>query len=426
MPAVTPEVMTLNRRTQYGLESTAGVDVACSKYFSAMDVNLGIQLTINKKRAMGRRFPRLVTISNEMTGWDYSGKPTFDEMNYIWAGLWGAVSPTPQGAAGKKYTYVPALTGPQSPQPYSFQQGDGTTRSQKVNFAIFTDYTLKITNTDNDINGSGIAHPIQDNAVMTSNPTTVAVQAISKPMWAFFSDTASKDCGTTMAITPLDIEFSYGGAYGPLYAINRSGQYKNVVDLEPTAHFAVLFEADSEGMGFLPGARLGHLLYQRLNAVGAMIENSYLLKLGGATGGTFDLTFNGQTAAGNAYNVSAATLQTAFLALSSVGAGNATIVAAGSDYLITFTGSLADTTLAPTVNGASLTGRTAVCEMVPTAYLAQIDACTVVTAIQKYADKDGVFAIGYNFDFFEDPNWTLGSANGTAAVCTMINTMASL
>ncbi len=425
MPAVTAERITINQKTQFGLESTAGTDVACSKVFEAVDVNMGVQIDINKKRAMGRRFPRLVTVGNEMMGLKYSGKPTFDEMLYLWANTLGNVSPTAQGAAGKLYTLVAALTGPQSPQPFSLQQGD-TVRAHKVNFGVFTDHTLHISKTDNDISGSGFSHPIQDSAVLTSSPTVVAAQAISKPMWAFFNDSTSPNCGSTMAVTPLDIELGYGGAYGPLYAINRSGQFKNIVDLEPQTHFAVLFEADSEGMGYLPGVRLGSKQYQRLNAVGAMIENSYLIDVGGATGGTFTLTFNGNTTAAQAFNVAAATLQTQFTGLGSVGGGNATIAAAGSNYILTFTGTLANTTIVPTMNGTSLTGRTRLAALIPTAYLFQVDACTVCTAVKEFSDSDGVYAVGYNFEFFEDPAWTLGSASGTAAVVSFMNTLASL
>ncbi len=80
----------------------------------------------------------------------------------------------------------------------------------------------------------------------------------------------------------------------------------------------------------------------------------------GNTGGTFTLTFNGQTTAGIAYNATGATVQTAFLLLSSVGAGNATVTgSAGGPYTVTFTGSLANTSLALTGSGAALTGGSA-------------------------------------------------------------------
>ncbi|MDB5059467.1 MAG: hypothetical protein JWO59_2939, partial [Chloroflexi bacterium] len=67
--------------------------------------------------------------------------------------------------------------------------------------------------------------------------------------------------------------------------------------------------------------------------------------LGGATGGTFDLSVTNagttQTATGIAFNASAATVKSALEALSNVHAGNVTVTGAGttaSPYSITFTG----------------------------------------------------------------------------------------
>jgi hypothetical protein len=60
------------------------------------------------------------------------------------------------------------------------------------------------------------------------------------------------------------------------------------------------------------------------------------------TGGTFTLTFNGQTTPAQPYNVAAATLQTALQALTSIGVGNCTVIGSpGQLYAVTFMGALA-------------------------------------------------------------------------------------
>jgi hypothetical protein len=81
---------------------------------------------------------------------------------------------------------------------------------------------------------------------------------------------------------------------------------------------------------------------------------------GGATGGTFPLTFNGQTAAGIAWNAAASAVQTALAALSTVGAGNVAVTgSAGGPYTVTFQGALAGTNVPQmTTSAASLTGGT--------------------------------------------------------------------
>jgi hypothetical protein len=78
---------------------------------------------------------------------------------------------------------------------------------------------------------------------------------------------------------------------------------------------------------------------------------------GAPTGGTFTLTVGGQTTSAIAYNAAASAVQTALVALSTVGTGNATVTgSAGGPYTITFATGLGDITL--TASGAGLTGGT--------------------------------------------------------------------
>lgn len=79
---------------------------------------------------------------------------------------------------------------------------------------------------------------------------------------------------------------------------------------------------------------------------------------GSPTGGTFTLTFGGQTTSGIAYNAAASAVQSALQALSSIGSGNATVSGPnGGPWIVDFTGTLgyASQTLM-TANSSGLTG----------------------------------------------------------------------
>jgi hypothetical protein len=78
---------------------------------------------------------------------------------------------------------------------------------------------------------------------------------------------------------------------------------------------------------------------------------------GGPTGGTYTLTFAGQTTSGIAHNATAATVQTALAALSTIGAGNVVVTGdAGGPYRVEFVGALAYTNVAQMTATSSLTG----------------------------------------------------------------------
>jgi RHS repeat-associated protein len=81
---------------------------------------------------------------------------------------------------------------------------------------------------------------------------------------------------------------------------------------------------------------------------------------GSPTGGTFTLTFGGQTTAGIAYNASTSTVLSALAALSSVGSGNVVVTAAvNGGWQVRFAGSLAGSwQTRMTASGSGLTGGT--------------------------------------------------------------------
>ena len=75
--------------------------------------------------------------------------------------------------------------------------------------------------------------------------------------------------------------------------------------------------------------------------IGSSNEKQLITLANSPTGGTFTLTYSGQTTGNIAYNASAATVETALEALSNIGSGDATVT--GSDegpYTVEFTGAL--------------------------------------------------------------------------------------
>lgn len=83
---------------------------------------------------------------------------------------------------------------------------------------------------------------------------------------------------------------------------------------------------------------------------------------GTPTGGTFTLTFDGETTAAIAYNAAASAVQTALEGLSNVNSGDVSVTGGpgpGTPYVVSFTGQYLGTNVPQmTASGASLTGGT--------------------------------------------------------------------
>jgi trimeric autotransporter adhesin len=97
---------------------------------------------------------------------------------------------------------------------------------------------------------------------------------------------------------------------------------------------------------------------QLRQATAARNEQQRISLLGSPTGGTFTLTFSGNTTSAIAFDATSATLQSALQGLASIGSNNATVTGpAGGPWLVEFVGTRAAANQsAITGNGASLTG----------------------------------------------------------------------
>lgn len=111
--------------------------------------------------------------------------------------------------------------------------------------------------------------------------------------------------------------------------------------LKTPAQHALLYAFWLARKGRLVGFRFKDWTDYKVTTPTATFALSYVVTLGAQTSGTFTLTLGGQTTTALAYNATAATVQTAMQALSTVGTGNCTVTgSAGGPYTVTFVSSV--------------------------------------------------------------------------------------
>ena len=126
---------------------------------------------------------------------------------------------------------------------------------------------------------------------------------------------------------------------------------------------------------------------------------------GGPSGGTFTLTFNGQTTGNLNHNAAAATVQTALQGLSTIGSGNTAVSgSAGGPYTITFGGTLAGTPVSELTAAHALTGGTT----------PSVTVATTDEGVYGYAsvDNGGAYA---DIDPFSDAIYEAANHNATVS-----------
>lgn len=93
--------------------------------------------------------------------------------------------------------------------------------------------------------------------------------------------------------------------------------------------------------------------------VAAVNEVQKVAIQGNATGGTFTLTYAGQTTSSIAWDASTSTVASALIALSNIGVGDVTVSGTPGNWLVEFTNALAGTNVAQMTATSSLTGTSA-------------------------------------------------------------------
>lgn len=121
---------------------------------------------------------------------------------------------------------------------------------------------------------------------------------------------------------------------------------------------AELFELDGATGSVVRSFDMGDAVTQNSH-IGPWNEKQSITITGTPTGGTFTLTYSGQTTAGIAYNANAAAVQAALEALSNIAPGDVVVTGGpgpGTPWVVEFAGTLAMTNVALMTAVSSLTG----------------------------------------------------------------------
>ena len=140
-------------------------------------------------------------------------------------------------------------------------------------------------------------------------------------------------------------------------------------------------------------------MIQIVNSAGYKNQKQIVRLTGVPTGGTFTLTYSGQTTAGIAYNATAAAVQAALEALPNIANRDVTVVsdaAVGHPWTVYFGGALVSATTTPaelTASGVGLTGGTAPSVLISASVADQNCEITGNTITSNRATFGGVYAL---------------------------------
>lgn len=430
-----------SRIIQYAIESTAarGTPVAASKQAALLMYEISPQTETKSFGAHGRLHSQDVQLLHDWVNGTYAFKSpegeeavSYAELAYVLAGLVGApVITTPAGAQNaRQMVFDMPLVAPRNPVTKTVQVGDtGGVRTHQAAYVLETGLTLKADPTKVAGSGNLIAQAMTDPATLTPTPTRLPIvnSEIMGTDWSIYRDYTSAGLGSTKLSRCYEYGFDYTDVYAPHWTGDRAQGADFAVHVDNPGFksgLSLLLQADANGMTGLSDLRAQQLLYVRWEAIGALIDNLQVLTIaGGPTGGTFTLTYKGQTTAAIAYNATAAAVASALQLLSGIGANGCTVSgSSGGPWTVAFTGTLAQDTTLLTHTDSFTGGTSPSLGIVQTTYARR---CTIDAACRyrnKIDIKDGndVLEVQYDLELVEDPTW------GHAAMVTLVNTLTAL
>ncbi len=413
-----PERSSINQTIQFGLETTPGTNVAANKLIQCFAIVFGPMAEVSEFSATGRKYPSIAIENSEWVEGTLSGILDYNGIVYALAGVCGAPTISAHGASAtaKDWLFVPPLTGSVQPQTYTIEQGENNASgnaiyNHKVNYGLISEFGYKLDRKGGaTVSGKVLAQALQRAITMTSTPTAVAIQPSAGKHFNYYLDPTSAALGTTQLTKVLSVDFGFNNLYGMFFPLNRANLgWAAHVDLNPGCTIKVLMEADATGMTPLTYLQAGSTQFMRIAGQGFIIDNLQTVTIGGgATGGTFTLSYKGQTTALITYSVglTSATVNTAFQLLSTVSTNCTVTGSAGGPYIFTFSGALASDMSPVGVTNVALTGGTPTVTSVAQAYATfQHDMAVKVSKPSPFSDKDGVFAEEWDFTIVEDATW---------------------
>jgi hypothetical protein len=273
-----PERQTVSQVQQIGKETTPGTGVAATRRLGSISLAPGVAAEANMFRPQGAKFATVQALNREWTEGDVSGQPTYDEVIYPLAGVFGAPttsqlmdSATATGAY--QHVFSPKTDQADTPLTFTLEQGDAT-QAEKMAHLLFTGFSLDISRAEVSMGGSFFAQAIQKAITLTAGLSLpAALNPILPGHFSLYTAATAALLGTTQTqlLRVVSASPAVGDKYAPAWFVNAAnasfGAYVEPSD-GPSSDMGLTVEADAAGMVFLDRIRDGQTIFLRLEAKG--------------------------------------------------------------------------------------------------------------------------------------------------------------
>lgn len=270
------------QRTQVGLEATPGTAIAATKVLQSLTVELSPEVDSQAFRPRGGKYATVVAANRESSTGSLEGVPTYDEVVYPLAGVFGrpespvSVMNGATASGAFLWTFDTANYVADEPATFTVEQGDATL-AERATFATFTDFGLSFSRDEVGVSGEVIATALERGLALTTGASAVAndlVPILPGQVCVYVSDDPETlGAQSTHLPTVISVEPSVGGKYGAAWFLNClvNGFSGIVEQAEPDFSISLVVEANQAGIDWADRFREGSTRFIRVEATGPAI-----------------------------------------------------------------------------------------------------------------------------------------------------------
>jgi hypothetical protein len=264
---------------ELGVETIVGTAVPSTIKLSGLQVDLGTSIEFDRIAPMGSLWDTIAAPRQEYGTGSISGFPTYPEMAYVFANVFGAATiTTPSGGTlSRLHSWAPSSSTPWAPRTWTIRRGMVGNTAELASYGLMSGVNMSFSRTaPPEIGGDLFTRALDYTATVgATGLTTLSVVPILPDQVCVYLDSTAATIGTTQLTRDFAAGFDISGLFGPFWPLDCTNpSFGGHVPLKSDAGATLQLGNDTQGRALLANMRAGSTVYVRIECTGPIIEGA--------------------------------------------------------------------------------------------------------------------------------------------------------
>jgi hypothetical protein len=262
---------------ELGVETIVGTAVPSTIKLAGLQVDLGTSIEFDRIAPMGSLWDTISAPRQEYGTGSISGFPTYPEMAYVFANVFGAATiTTPSGATlARLHSWAPSSSVPWAPRTWTIRRGMVGNTAELASYGLMSGVGMSFSRTaPPEISGDLFTRALDyTGTVGATGLTALSVVPILPDQVCVYLDPTAVAIGTTQLTRDFAASFDISGLFGPFWPLDCTNpSFGGHVPLKSDAGATLQLGNDTQGRAVLANMRAGSTVYVRIECTGPIIE----------------------------------------------------------------------------------------------------------------------------------------------------------